>query len=233
MRNGFLLFILIVAALPIMAQTQLRGKVMDSKSDQPLDGATIFNTTEGIFRKAGQNGAFLIRAQENDVIIVSSAGYKPDTVKLSNDIIITGLFIGLSPRTVSLDTVTVNERTYFEDSLARRIEYAHFLDRPTKDLRGGNRPQSGFGVSVSPITYFSHSEKDKRQFKKRFNEYEREAYIDYYFSPSYVHRLTGLQGDELQQYMKKYRPSYSFLRNAQPGDLVLYINDTLKKFKSK
>jgi len=228
MRYIILVWVILITTTAV-GQTQLRGKVMDSKSDQPLEGATIFNTTEGLFRKAGQDGLFSIRAKEKDVIIFSSAGYRPDTVEITNDILITGLFIGLPAMSVSLDTVTVSERTYAEDSLQRRLEYQHLLDRPRKDLRGGNRPQSGFGVSISPITYFSRSEKEKRKFKKDFEAYERNAYIDYYFSPSYVHRVTGLQGDSLLNFMKKYRPSYEFMRGAKEQDLLLYINEALKK----
>ena len=64
------------------AQGRLEGKVMDSESDVALDGATIFNTTKGLFRKAGQNGLFSIRADEEDVMIFSSTGYRPDTLEI-------------------------------------------------------------------------------------------------------------------------------------------------------
>jgi hypothetical protein len=233
MKHIILYGILLSVAFSAGAQTTLRGKVMDSKSDVPLEGATIFNTTQGIFKKAGQNGMFSIRALENDVLIVSSAGYRADTVKLSQDIIVTGLYIGLQASLVSLDTVTVTQRTYSEDSLLRRMEYAHLLDRPVKDIRGGNDAQYGFGVSVSPITYFSRKEKDKRRFRKQYEQYEQDAYIDYRFSPSYVHRVTGLAGEELQRFMKHYRPSYKALRSMVQEDLLLYINDSLKRFKRR
>lgn len=234
MKNVLLLVVCVSISLMTLAQQlTLRGKVMDSKSDVPLEGATIFNTTQGFFRKAGQNGMFSIRAQDNDVLIFSSAGYQPDTVRISQDIIVTGLYLGLQASPVSLDTVTITQRTYADDSLQRRMEYAHFFDRPVKDITGGNDAQYGFGVTLSPITYFSRKEKDKRRFKKQYEEYERNAYIDYRFSPAYVHRVTGLDGDELKNFMKEYRPSYSFLRSTGDQDLLLYINDSFKKFKKR
>lgn len=226
---GFSLAICVTA----VCQSTLRGKIMDSESDVPLEEATIFNTTLGVFRKAGLDGLFSIRANENDVLIFSSVGYKPDTVKLSQDIITTGLFLGLKASPLSLDTVTVTQRTYAEDSALRRLEYAHLLDRPVKTLRGGNNAQYGFGISISPITYFSRSEKQKREFRKRYREYEQDAYIDYRFSPPYVHRVTGLEGEELRRFMRDYRPSYRSLRNMLDQDLLLYVNDSLKKFKKR
>ena len=232
--NRFILTILIIFTAGIVSgQTTLRGKVMDSRTDVPLEGATIFNTTLGLFKKAGQDGMFSIRANENDILIFSSAGYRPDTVKLSQDIIITGLFLGLQAAPVSLDTVTISQRTYAEDSLMRRMEYAELLGRPTKSLRGGNDAQYGFGVTVSPITYFSRKQKDRRRFLKQYEEYEQDAYIDYRFSPSYVHRVTGLEGEALQRFMRDYRPSYKQLRGMIDQDLLLYINDSYKKFMKK
>lgn len=215
------------------AQTPLRGKVMDSRSDAPLAGATIFNTTLGIFKKAGQNGMFSIRANENDVLIFSSAGYRPDTVKLSPDILTTGLFLGLQAAPLLLDTVTITQRSYSDDSLMRRMEYAHLLGRPTKSITGGNDAQYGFGVTISPITYLSRSEKEKRRFKKQYEQYERDAYIDYRFSPAYVHRVTGLEGEDLQRFLRDHRPSYESLRSMKQEDLLLHINDSFKKFKKK
>jgi hypothetical protein len=231
-RFGFYTLCCLISAIA-NGQVLLKGKIMDSKTDVPLDGATIFNTTQGIFRKAGQNGMFSIRAGNNDVLIFSSTGYRSDTIRISEDILTTGLYIGLQLSPVSLDTVTVTQRTYSEDSLMRRREYAHLLDRPVKTLRGGNNAQHGFGVSISPITYLSRSERQKRQFRKQFAKYEEDAYIDYRFSPGYVHRVTGLQGEELQKFMRKYRPSYAALRGMLQEDLLLYINDSLKKFKKR
>lgn len=233
MKRILVFAVLMVSYMAAISQVTLKGKVMDSKSDVPLDGATIFNTTQGIFRKAGQNGMFSIRAVENDILIFSSLGYRPDTVQISQDIMATGLFIGLKSSPLALDTVTITQRTYAEDSLLRRMEYAHLLDRPTKTMRGGNNAQYGFGVTASPITYFSRSEKQKRKFKKEYREYEEDAYIDYRFSPAYVHRITGLDGEELQLFMRNYRPGYQELRSMLQEDLVLYINDAFKKFKRK
>jgi len=233
MRALTLVILAMMTCSLMHAQTVLRGKVMDSRSDVPLDGATIFNTTQGIFRKAGQDGLFSIRAGENDVIIFSSTGYRADTVAISSDILATGLYLGLQAAPLSLDTVTITQRTYSDDSLQRRMEYAHFLERRVQDITGGNDAQYGFGVTVSPITYFSKSEKEKRRFKKRFVRYERDSYIDYRFSAPYVHRVTGLEGEALQRFLREYRPSYAFLRSAKDEDLLLYINDSFKKFKNK
>ena len=213
------------------AQQLLKGQVMDSKTDQPLDGATLFNTTQALFRKAGQNGMFSIPAKEKDVIIFSSAGYSADTIEISQELLNSGLFIGLKAQPINLDTVTVTRRTYSEDSIQRRLEYQHLLERPLKNVSGGNTPQYGTGIVISPSAIFSKSEKQKRAFRKDFSEYEKNAFIDYHFSPSYVHRMTGLEGEELQKFMRMYRPTYSFMRKATPEDLLLYLNDALKKFK--
>jgi hypothetical protein len=223
-----------ILALPtfLTAQVLLKGKVMDSKSDLPLEGVTVFNKSQQIYRKAGFDGQYAIPTKDKDTIIFSFTGYRADTVIIFLDLINDGLDIGLKALPpMLLDTVLVKESTYTEDSIRRRQEYAAFYRQRIEDITGGNRPSDGFGISISPFTYFSGKARAKRKLKKRLEYNEQQAYVDHYFSRAYVHRLTGLTGEQLQTFMLRYRPSYHFLRSRNTDDLVRYINDSLKEFK--
>jgi hypothetical protein len=232
MRNLIILCTLIGLPGLVCGQLLLTGKVMDSKSDLPLEGVTIFNKSQQVYKKAGFDGQYAINVRDKDTIIFSFTGYRADTVVISVDLLRNGLDIGLKALPpVLLDTVLVKESTYAEDSIQRRREYAAFYRQRIPDITGGNRPSSGFGISVSPLTYFSGKERAKRRLKKRLEYNEQQAYIDHYFSRAYVHRVTGLTGEQLQKFMLRYRPSYHFLRSKNNDDLVRYINDSLKEFK--
>lgn len=228
-----LLILLIVPGLPVFlsAQVVLTGKVMDSKSDLPLEGVTIENKNKRLLRKSGINGQYAILTSDKDTLIFSFTGYRADTIVVLTDLIQNGLDIGLKALPpMLLDTVTVRASTYTEDSLRRREEYSAFYKKPLPGITGGNTPV-GFGISFSPFSYFSGKEKAKRKLKKRLAYNEEQAYIDHFFSPSFVQRLTGLSGEELQRFMLKYRPSYDFVRSNTNDDLVRYINESLKTFK--
>lgn len=206
---------------------------MDSKSDVPLDGATIFNQTRQTYKKASFEGDFSILVWEGDSLIFSSVGYRSDTLAVSADMLQYGLTLGLPASSLTLDTVMVNLRSYAEDSLQRRFDNLYIYEKQTQDITGGNTPSHGFGLTLSPFSYFSKKAKQHRRIKKRLRYNEEQAYIDYYFTTSYVHRVTGFSGEQLRRFMLMYRPSYSFMRSATPEDLLRYINEAVKKFREQ
>jgi hypothetical protein len=232
MRVPFILLIILLLQASTKAQIILKGKLMDSKSDLPLAGVTIYNSSQKIYKKSGYDGQYSIFSYDRDTLIFSFVGYRSDTVEVFADRIQDGLDVGLKALPPKLlDTFTVRSRSYILDSLQRRQDYAAFYKQPLHNATGGNTPSSGFGISLSPISYFSKQERSKRAFKKRLQNNEEQAYIDFHFSPSYVYRLTGLTGDTLQQFVRKYRPSYDFLRSKTSEDLVWYVNESLKAYK--
>src|SRR5687767_1217972 len=213
--------LLSIVSITSTSQVVLKGKVMDSKTDNPLEGVTIFNKSQELYRKAGQDGLYAIPTKDKDTVIFSFTGYRSDTVVVLLEFLQNGLDVGLKALpAMLLDTVTVRAATYAEDSLRRREEYKHFYKQHIPNITGGNRPASGFGIVISPITYFSSKERAKRRLKKRLEYNEQQAYVNHYFSPAYVQRLTGLRGNELQTFMLRYRPTYKFLRNQNSDDLV-------------
>src|SRR5687767_9432579 len=103
-----LLLVLVAFSYILPAQVVLKGKVMDSKSDLPLDGVTIFNKTQKLFRKAGQDGLYVIPTKDKDTIIFSFTGYRSDTIVILLDLLQGDLDIGLKALPpMLLDTVTV------------------------------------------------------------------------------------------------------------------------------
>jgi len=231
MLKQSILLVIVVISISAKAQFLLKGKVMDSKADFGLGGATILNMSQHIYKQAGADGRFSILASESDVLVFSSTGYLADTILATADFLQHGLDIGLKTVAEALDTVTISSGTYAEDSLRRYMEYKNFFDQKQQNITGGNRPDNGFGVSVSPFSFFSGKERDKRKFRKRLAYNEEMAYVDYYFSSSYVHRITGLSGSPLQRFMLTYRPSYQLVRKSNSEDLLRYVNDSYKKYK--
>jgi hypothetical protein len=233
MRWQWLLMAGMIISCTIRAQSHLSGTIMDSKSDAPLQGATIYNRSQNTYRRSTPEGKYSIIAREGDMLFFSSAGYRRDTINVSEELLRSGFDIGLKILAVTLDTVLVNSSNYSEDSLGRRKDYKEFYDKNNPGLRGGNAPSSGFGVSVSPISYFSRDQRAQRKFKKQLKYNEEQAYVDSRFSQSYVHKLTGLSGEELNLFMLNHRPSYKFVRRASQEDLLNYVNAALKTEREK
>jgi hypothetical protein len=137
--------------------------------------------------------------------------------------------VTLYKQIVTLKNVTVTS-SYQADSLARRNYYSHIYERQP-GITGRNTPSNGFGISLSPFSYFSYQAKQKRQLKKRLIRQEEENYVDRRFPVEWVARVTGLRGDSLSRFMALYRPSYTFCRKNDREKMLLYINEKFKEFK--
>jgi hypothetical protein len=211
------------------------GHVRKRASDEVLMSVSIQNISQKKYNRSDMGGNYRIPAKPGDTIVFSSAGYQPDTTFVAawmfrED---NGYTVYMKPNAVELPTVRVDESTnYTRDSIARKEEYA-YLDKFHKEkLAGGKRFSDGVGISFSPLSYFNKKEVDRRRLRKRLRQQEKDYYIDYKFPRGYVARITGLQGDSLQQFMFRYRPSYEFCRKANTEDMLQYINESLKKFQT-
>jgi hypothetical protein len=211
------------------AQTFLKGKIYEAKTDSSLSAVNIFNTSTKQLARSGSDGSYTIAAAEGDYVIFSAAGFSPDTVTVTFDMLLVQFDVTLSIKIISLNPVTVIS-SYQADSLARRNYYRHIYGKQP-GITGGNRPANGFGISFSPLSYFSREARQKRQLKKRLIRNEREDFIDHSFPAQWVERLTGLHGDSLHLFMYRYRPTYSFCRKTNRQYMLIYISDKLKEFK--
>lgn len=210
------------------AQTVLSGKIFSKDSPNGIRGATVRNQTRGISAVSGASGAYKIVAGEKDLVTFSFIGFEDDSVRVEQQLLLSGYDAYLSERTVTLDRVVVSGN-YEQDSIERRKWYQDIYEnQPT--LTGGNGPTDGFGISISPFSYFSKNARQKRRLKKNLEQQEKDAYVDYVFPAFWVSSLTGLKGDSLNLFLYKYRPSYKFCRKSDRTDLIVYVNDKFKEF---
>ena len=198
-----------------------------------LSFLVFINHTQKRTNISDAGGNYKIPASPGDTITFSSAGYKPDTAFVSSWMFEEkeGYLVALEPNLVELPTVRVGDiSSYRLNSLKRREEYAWLYPVHRRRLVGSESVADGVGVIISPNDYFSKKETQKRRLRKRLKQQEIDHYIDFRFPAAYVSRVTGLHDDSLQLFLYRYRPSYEFCRTASNGDILLYINDKLKKF---
>ena len=204
--------------------------------DEVIAGVTVQNFSWHKFNMSDIGGNYKIPAREGDTLLFSSTSYFPDTLVVSFFMLNTAFDFSLKPHVKALPSITVNKGNNYQlDSLERRDYYKDFYKGPfPKLLTGnGNAPTDGFGITLSPLSFFSAKEKQRRKLKKHLAEQERDFYIDTKFTQEYVARLTRLRGDSLRNFMWMYRPSYKFCRKANLEDMVRYINDNFKLFMKK
>jgi hypothetical protein len=235
LRNAaYCSILLLVFSMEGSAQDVLMGKVFKKGSAETLMSVSIQNYSHKKYTQSDPGGNFRIPATEGDTVLFSSAGYKPDTLIVRNYMYFDGFVVSMEPKVVALTAVRVGAASNYEqDSTERWKDYDGLNPKtPTRllDKIDKTRQGDGVGISFTPRLY-SSEDKQKVRLKKRLDEQEEDYYVDFRFSPEYVTKLTKFQGDTLKRFMMMYRPTYAFCRSASTVDMLLYINDSLIKFR--
>ena len=104
MRKFFLLLSLVLFSGLLFAQKTYTVKVLDSKSGAPVSNVSVKLklTNKGVI--TGADGSNSIQATANDVLLISSIGYKDQQVRLGDK---TAITISLEPATIEIGDVVV------------------------------------------------------------------------------------------------------------------------------
>ena len=221
-------FLLFTLCIEIHAQSIVKGKIYDAKTDSIVAAVNVYNLNTKQSARSDLSGSYSIIAEEGDQLVFSIVGYKPDTTTVVYSMLLAQHDVTLRNEVITLKNVTITS-SYQGDSLARRNFYDKMYTLP--NITGRNTPQYGFGISISPFSHFSSEAKQKRQLKKRLIKEEQEYYVDRSFPKQWVGSITGLRGDSLTRFMILYRPSYSFCRKSSKEQMLIYVSEKLKEFK--
>ena len=233
MRYTNWLILLLLLSFSGSAQTFLTGKVHKAGSPEILVSVSIQNHTQRKYELSDEGGNYRIPARDGDMLTFSSVGYAPDTLIVTTALLSADCPVELETRIISLPSFRMGSLSNYQlDSTARREEYKWIYEHGEQKRLEKERHSDGVGVSLNLFRNASHEDKDRENLKKRLMNEEEQHYIDYRYSREYISRLTHLKGDSLQKFMEHYRPSYDYARKAANVDILIFINDSFKKFKS-
>lgn len=226
--------LLLVATLLISAwgHAQVRaiyGYVKDSTTLYPIV-AKVTNVTKKRSVTTDANGFFKLDASAKDFIFISAPDHLYDTLNYSLFFTDTITVLLASSGTLLPDvTVTTRYNRYQLDSIQRITEFQQDRGTTYNTVDGNHGP--GFGVTIN-LDRFKKKYRDKKKDERVFNMLEKNAYINYRFSPQIVALYTGLKGEKLQSFIMKNQPTYDWLRQHPTNeDVLYYINEKLKEGK--
>jgi hypothetical protein len=70
-------------------------------------------------------------------------------------------------------------------------------------------------------------------FQARLIEDEQDKFIDHRFTHYIVKKITGLEGDALDSFMLRFRPSFQFTKIASDYEFYDYIKLAYQDYKSQ
>jgi hypothetical protein len=208
----FTIIILLFAISPLHAQV-LKGSVVERGSNERMADVFIRDINSKSVALSDKKGNFDIRTEPGHTLIFSSPGYVSDTLYVTDMKYrrVEMLVQGIALREVNISAT----RTMFNP----RVEYADVY-RKSKVY------------PMSPSTWFSREGRNARRLKHYFEREEKERHIDSVFNRVYVSSLVPLRGQELEDFMTMYRPTYAYVMNNNGPSLAAYINDCYKKWKA-
>ncbi|HEX9511228.1 MAG TPA: carboxypeptidase-like regulatory domain-containing protein [Puia sp.] len=234
MRQIIYLLLFVLPGFTGFAQQFLTGKVRKKENLEVLSSVSVYNQTQRKHKLSDEEGNYRIMVQPGDIVIFSCVGYRADTIAVSAKILGAEFPIWLDLRPVSLQAVTVSSLSNYQlDSLERRQVYGWIYEQEPQPVVERQRQGDGVGVELNVIPHGSSEVRQRLQLKKRILREEQQHYVNFRFSADYISRLTHLDGDLLKQFMARYRPTYDFCRKAANVDILVYINDSFKKFENR
>ena len=196
---------------------KLKGTVYDSTKTYPLSSVSVLSTS-GRGTITDVFGSYEIDVKETDSVWFSYLN-KP-TIKYS----IAKIFnasqfdLALHVNIPVLKEIIVKKRNYRQDSLQNRIDYAKAFNWERPGLRAtlGSGPGASVGFDFTEIIRMFQFRRNRSManFHERLLIQEKDKFIDNRFNKILVLRLTGLTGDERDNFMLRCRPTFEFCLTA-------------------
>jgi hypothetical protein len=213
-------------------ERQVYGYLLDSATLLPVQYAEVRNEDTKAFTTTNEAGLFKIRADIDQVLIFKLISYTTKTFKYSSRFanVDTIRVIIVPTLTHNLENVIVSTYTYKHyqlDSAERRQEFLADVGPKKRTLQNGS---SGAGIGLNLDKLFTNDSKQRKRAVAQFDANEEWQYTKLRYSPILVYGYTRLRGDSLQMFMKRFTPSYHWLRTHTDEDVKFFINDKLKIF---
>ncbi|RZL50911.1 MAG: hypothetical protein EOP00_01915 [Pedobacter sp.] len=238
----FLLF-----SLSLSAQN-LNGLVIDENTKLPIENVQVITKTSIVL--TNDVGKFsLVNIALGEKISFRIIGYETIELIVKKEILGVNVNIKLHTKTIDLRAVNIRaQRNYKMDSLALRKEYASVfaykgpkftdmfvkVDPSYRSPFANINPNSTASIlkfnALSAFSFFNKKKNTTSRMKELLLEDEGLKYVDRIFSEEKISSLTKLQGDSLQTFIRRYRPTYLMVKKMTEYEIIGYINRSYAEF---
>lgn len=232
-------FLLLLVTISITAKSQLiiSGTVYDSTKIVPVKDV-IIKTGGGVITMTDSTGSYRISVQRNDSLTFIY-NYKPTHKFAVSDIkdpasFDISLHIRVNEKFKTLKEVRVYAKSYKQDSIENREYYSKIFRYEKPGLALGSDSYTGAaGLDVNELINIFRFKRNRRlqHLQERLIEEEKEKFVNYRFNKVLVRRITGLQGNDLDSFMKDYRPDFEFTQGSSLVDFYQYILNASYQYK--
>lgn len=194
----------------------MRGELVDLANDSAMSDVNIRNihTLKGM--TTGRDGRFSLEVQKGHLIEFSKVGYQTLRIRIQNEKEPSYYKLVMNKVPIQLREVDIKGKPldFKRDSVRYREAYDLVLRKQRKNE---------IDMQSMPLAMLSKKNRQEWAFQEMYAAWEKEKFIDFAFNDRLIRRITYLEGDPLQAFMLRYRPSYEFLREASDYEFLDYI----------
>ncbi len=205
----------------------IHGEALDMDNKKPIEGVVIENIYTNVSITTVSDGTFVISAAGGQLLEFKKPGFKVTRVRIPNGYMPAYFRIimerGITPPS-DLYATNTNRYDPRRDSIRYREFFQQQLDFPR---------MSTMEKIKSPFSALSKKNRMTWQFQEDYSNFEKEKYVDFSFNKTLVNKITGLSGDSLSNYMRRFRPSYEQLRGMNDYTFYTYIKTSVTRFRTR
>ncbi len=224
--KAFLLNVLLfLSCFPVVAQT-IKGEVLDMDDKHQLADVSIENIYTALSITSNPQGGFVIAATGGQLLVFKKPGYKTTRVRIPKGYMPSYFRIIMTKGVSEIRDYNVAKTTrydYKSDSIRYHDLYMHELDFPKL---------STFDMLAHPFSAMDGKNREVWRFQEDYDEFEKEKYVDRTFNEAIVTKFTGLTGDSLHYYMRRFRPSYEQVRNMNDYTFFNFIKSSVHQYRN-
>lgn len=205
----------------------IHGEALDMDNKKPIEGVIIENIYNNVTITTIADGSFVISAASGELLEFKKPGFKVTRVRIPHGYLPSYFRIimerGITPPS-DIYASKSNRYDNKQDSIRFREFFQHQLDFPR---------MSAIEKIKSPFSAMSKKNRMIWQFQEDYTNFEKEKYVDFTFNRDLVNKMTGLSGDSLNNYMRRFRPSYDQLRGMNDYTFFTYIKTSVHRFRTR
>lgn len=249
MKNLYLFVFFCMATLFGIAQeeTTVKGIVISTTTDSPLEGVNIVNLNQVIGTSTDDKGAFEIKAKPNDTLHFSYLGYKSIKVRVTNDWLKFGQTqIEMTELALALEEVVVRQLKltgYLEVDVRQvplKSNYRYSISGlPNKGYEAGDRSPNAvskvLGAIFNPADFlynmFGKKPNELRKLKQMKQDDQIRNQLASRFDREMIMVLLEVDRYDLDEIINQCNYSRDFIETANDLQVLDAISECYEEYK--
>jgi hypothetical protein len=225
---------------------KITGIIYDAQTSERVPFAHIIDVKNNKGTSADDNGNFSFHCSLNDSIKFTAIGYEDFY-----------LVVGDSHKSESFITVQLKPKSYLLEALdfyandPMKGFYLKDIERDTIRLGSKGMPEPGYwnasptggsGYISAFANLFNRHHKQEKKLRKILEEEERynlqkeaeenlKKLLEEKYNLDLVSYITDLEGEELEEFIKKYKPSDLFILRSTRYEIAVQIVNSFREYR--